>query len=79
MAMGKAWHDSFISYQILVLLLFKGVTLQKFYQMYRLSFSLIHPCEYTEPGTAYSNVTAYYYETMVAHGLSMTHAKRPKY
>lgn len=73
--MGKAWHDSFISYQILVLLLFKGVTLQKFYQMYRLSFSLIHPCEYREPGTAYSNVTAYYYETMVAHGLSMTHAK----
>lgn len=32
-----------------------------------------------EPGTAYCNVTAYYYNTMVAHGLSMTHAKWPKY
>lgn len=77
--MGKAWQDSSISYQILVLPLFKGVTLQKFQQMYWLSFSLIHPFEHTEAGTAYSNVTAYYYSTMVAHGLSMTHAKWPKY
>lgn len=47
--MGIFWHDSFISYQFLALLLFKGVTLQKFYQMHWLSFNLIHPCEYTEP------------------------------
>lgn len=78
MATGKSWHDSSISYQILVLLLFKGATLQKFYQMHWLSFSLIHPCEH-RARTAYCNVTAYYYSTMVAHGLSGTHAKWPKY
>lgn len=34
----------------------------------------------TEAARAYSNVTADYYNTMVAHGLlSMTHAKWPKY
>lgn len=46
--------------------------------MHWISFGLFHLCEH-RARTAYCNVTAYYYSTMVAHGLSGTHAKWPKY